>query len=209
LAEADNGLVLVAGPSGGGKTSTIAAMVHHINRSTARHVLTLEDPIEFLHRDLTGSITQRELGTDTDDAATGIQAAVRQDPDVLVIGELHEAAAIEHAIRAADSSRLVLATVAAPDAVGAVLQLVATLPPEAREVGRLRLAGALRGVIAQRLVPREGGEGRRPLVEWIEVTEPFRTALGSGAEPAALRKALDKAVKEGRAETFASLAESN
>lgn len=209
LAESDNGLVLVTGPSGGGKTSTVAAMVHHINRSTARHVLTLEDPIEYLHRDLTGSITQRELGTDTGDAAAGIQAALRQDPDVLVIGELREPAAIERAIRAAESSRLVIATMAAPDGVAAVLQLVATLPPDEREVGRMRLAAVLRGVIAQRLVPRKEGEGRQPLVEWFEVTDPFRSALAAGAEPAALRKAVDKAIKEGRAETFASLLEAN
>ena len=209
LAEAEHGLVLVAGPSGGGKTSTIAAMVHHVNRSTARHVITLEDPIEYLHRDLTGSITQRELGTDTGDAAAGIQAALRQDPDVLVIGELREPAAVDRAIRAAESSRLVMATVAAPDAIAAVLQLVATLPSEERDVGRLRLAAVLHGVIAQRLVTREGGEGRVPQVEWLEVTDAFRAAIVAGAEPAALRKAMDKAVKEGRAETFASLADSN
>jgi twitching motility protein PilT len=209
LAESDSGLVLVAGPSGGGKTSTIAAMVHHVNRSTARHVITLEDPIEYLHRDLTGSITQRELGTDTGDAAIGIQAALRQDPDVLVIGELREPAAIDRAVRAAESSRLVMATVSAPDAVGAVLQLVATLPPDERDVGRIRLAAVLRGVIAQRLVPRDGSEGRQPLVEWLEVTDQFRTALAAGADPAALRKAMDKAIKEGRAESFASLTDSN
>jgi twitching motility protein PilT len=209
LAEAEDGLVLVAGPSGGGKTSTIAAMVHHVNRSTARHVITLEDPIEYLHRDLTGSITQRELGTDTGDAAAGIQAALRQDPDVLVIGELREPAAVDRALRAAESSRLVMATVAAPDAVAAVLQLVATLPPDEREVGRMRLAAVLRGVIAQRLVPKQGGEGREPVVEWLEISEGFRTAIMAGAEPAALRKAMDKAVKEGRAETFASLADAN
>jgi twitching motility protein PilT len=96
-----------------------------------------------------------------------------------------------------------MATVSAPDAVGAVLQLVATLPPDERDVGRMRLAAVLRGVIAQRLTPREAGEGRRPVVEWLEVTDQFRTALASGADPSALRKAMDKAIKEGRAETFA------
>jgi twitching motility protein PilT len=209
LAESENGLVLVAGPSGGGKTSTIAAMVHHVNRSTARHVLTLEDPIEYLHRDLTGSITQRELGTDTGDVTTGVQAALRQDPDVLVIGELREPAAVDRAVRAAESSRLVMATVAAPDAIGAVLQLVATFPPDERDVARLRLAAVLRGVIAQRLVPRTSGDGRQPLVEWLETTDAFRAALTNGADPAALRKAMGKAIKEGRAESFASLTESN
>lgn len=209
LAESEQGLVLVAGPSGGGKTSTIAAMVHHINRSTARHVITLEDPIEYLHRDLTGSITQRELGTDTGDTAAGIQAALRQDPDVLVIGELREPGAVDRAIRAAESSRLVIAAVAAPDAVSAVLQLVATLPPEEREVGRMRLAAVLGGIIAQRLVSREAGDGRQAVVEWLEVTDPFRAAIAAGAEPTGLRKVMEKAVKEGRAETFASLADAD
>ena len=120
-----------------------------------------------------------------------------------------EPAAVDRAIRAAESSRLVMATVAAPDAIAAVLQLVATLPPDEREVGRMRLAAVLRGVIAQRLVPKRAGEGREPVVEWLEITDGFRTAIMAGADPAALRKAMDKAVKEGRAETFASLAESN
>lgn len=206
FAEAERGLVLVAGPSGAGKTSTIAAMVHHINRSTARHVITLEDPIEYLHRDLSGSITQREVGTDTEDTAAGIQAALRQDPDVLVVGEVRDPLGMDRAIRAAESSLLVLAAIPAPDASGALLQAVASLLPDERDVGRMRLAGVLHGVLAQRLVPREEGEGRRPLVEWLEATEPLCTAISSGADPAQLKKAIDKAVKDGHAETFAQLA---
>lgn len=203
FAEAERGLVLVAGPSGAGKTSTIAAMVHHINRSTARHVITLEDPIEYLHRDLTGSITQREVGTDTEDTAAGIQAALRQDPDVLVIGDLRDPLAMDRAIRAAESSLLVLGSIAAPDAAGALLQAVATLLPDERDVGRMRLAGVLHGVLAQRLVPREDGDGRVPVVEWVEATDQLRTAISGGAEPTPLKRAIDRAVKDGHAETFA------
>jgi twitching motility protein PilT len=206
FAEAERGLVFVAGPSGAGKTSTIAAMVHHINRGTARHVITLEDPIEYLHRDLTGSITQREVGTDTEDTAHGIQAAMRQDPDVLVIGELHDPVAMDRAIRAAESSLLVIAALSAPDAAGALLQAVATLLPDERDVGRMRLAAVLRGVLAQRLVPREDGDGRRPLVEWLEATDQLRTAISGGAEPTQLKRAIDRAVKDGLAETFAQAA---
>ena len=203
FADAGDGLVLVTGPSGGGKTSTIAAMVHHINRSSPRHVITLEDPIEYLHRDLTGSITQREVGTDTESTAEGIQAALRQDPDVLVVGELRDPVAMDRTIRAAESSLLVLAAMSAPDATSALLQAVATLLPDERDVGRMRLAGVLRGVLAQRLVPREGGEGRIPVVEWLEATDQLRTAINGGGEPTQLRKAVDRAVKDGRAETFA------
>lgn len=202
FAEADRGLVLVTGPSGGGKTSTIAAMVHHINRSTSRHVITLEDPIEYLHRDLSGSITQREVGTDTEDMAAGIQAALRQDPDVLVIGEMRDPLAMDRAIRAAESSLLVLGSLAAPDAASALLHAVATLVPDERDVGRMRLAGTLRGVLAQRLVPRDKGEGRRPVVEWLEATDAIRSAIAAGPDPAQLKKAIDRAAKDGHAETF-------
>jgi twitching motility protein PilT len=203
LAELPNGLVLVSGASGSGKTSTMAAMVHHINRSSARHVITLEDPIEYLHRDLTGSITQREVGTDTEDTAGGIQAALRQDPDVLVIGEVRDPLAMDRAVRAAESGVLVIAALSAVDVAQALLQAAATMLPDEREVGRMRLAGVLRAVIAQRLVPHPEGEGRLPLVEWLEMTDPVRVAVTAGADPVSIRKALDKAAKGGEAETFA------
>lgn len=203
FADLPNGLVLVSGTAGSGKTSTVAAMVHHINRSSARHVITLEDPIEYLHRDLTGSITQREVGTDTEDTAVGIQAALRQDPDVLVVGELRDPVAMDRAVRAAESGILVIAALSAVDVAQALLQAAATTMPDEREVGRMRLAGVLRAVMAQRLVPRDSGEGRIPVVEWLEVTDQVRAAVTAGAEPAAIRKAIDKAVKEGAAETFA------
>lgn len=204
FAEAEDGLVLVAGPGGSGKTSTIAAMVHHINRSQQRHVVTLEDPIEFLHRDLSSSITQREVGSDTDDTASGLQTVMRQDPDVIVIGELRDPVALDRAIRAAESGCLVLAAVSAADAASALVQLVATMLPEEREVGRMRLAASLRGILAQRLVPNPQDETRRvPLVEWAEVTSTLREALVVGGEAAPFRKALERAAKEGKGETFA------
>jgi twitching motility protein PilT len=206
--EFEQGLLLVAGPGGSGKTSTMAAMVHHVNRSSARHVITLEDPIEYLHRDLTGSITQREVGTDTEEIAGGIQTAMRQDPDVLVISELRDPLAMDRAIRAAEAGVLVIAAMPAPDVASALLQASATLLADERDVGRMRLAGALAGVIAQRLVPSDGG-GRRPIVEWLEPTVAVREAVSSGADPVALKKALDKAVKEGSAESFAQAAAAN
>jgi twitching motility protein PilT len=203
FAEVDQGLVVVAGPSGSGKTSTIAAMIHHINRSQERHIVTLEDPIEFLHRDLSSSITQREVGTDTDDVVLGIQAAMRQDADVLVIGDLRDPVAVDRAIRAAESGCLVIATVSAGDAASALMQLIATIPPDERDVGRMRLAAVLRAVIAQRLVAAPRGEGRIPIVEWMEPIPMLREALAGGGEAAALQKALERAAKEGKGETFA------
>lgn len=202
FAELPDGLVLVTGPGGSGKTSTIAAMVHHINRTQARHVVTLEDPIEYLHRDLTGSISQREIGTDTDNVASGLQAARRQDPDVVVISELREPLAIDRAIRAAESNCLVLAALTAHDAAGCLIQLVATMLPDEREVGRVRLASVFRGVIAQRLVTKGKAGGRQVVVEWVESTAAIQDAIASGADASVLHKALEKAAKEGHAKLF-------
>ncbi len=200
FAEAPDGLVIIAGPSGSGKTSTIAALVHHINRGQQREVLTLEDPIEYLHRDLSSSVAQREVGTDTDDVASGLRAAQRQDPDVIVIGDLREADAIDRAIRAAESECLVLAAVSAPDLISALLQMLASFPTDAREVARIRLAAALRAVVAQRLVTK-GRSGRQLVVEWVEATPALREAVASGGDAAALKRAIDKATKDGKAET--------
>jgi twitching motility protein PilT len=208
FAESPNGLVLVAGPGGSGKTSTIAAMVHHINRSQQRHIVTLEDPIEFLHRDLSSSISQREIGTDTDDVASGLRAARRQDPDVIVISELRDPLAIDRALRAAESHQLVLAVIAAPDIATALFQLQATIPPEERDVARSRLASVLRAVVAQKLVSKGKAGGRHLVVEWVEVTPAIRDAIAAGADSAALRKTFEKAVKEGKAELFPRNADS-
>jgi twitching motility protein PilT len=202
FAELPEGLVVIAGARGSGRTSTIAAMVHHINRSQQRHILTLEDPIEFLHRDISSSVTQREIGTDSQDLAFALQAAVRQDPDVLVLSELRDSTALEQAIRLAESGMLVIAAFSAPDAASALVQLVATLPAGERDVGRVRLAGVLRAVVAQRLMPQPGGR-RQLVVEWSEATDQLRSVLGTSDDPAPLRKAIERAAEEGRAETFA------
>lgn len=202
FAELPDGLVLIAGARGSGRTSTIAAMVHHINRSQQRHILTLEDPIEFLHRDISSAVTQREIGTDSEDLAVALQAAVRQDPDVLVLSELREPAALERAIRLAESGMLVIAAFSAPDAASALVQLVATLPSGERDVGRVRLASVLRAVAAQRLMPQANG-GRQVVVEWTEATDQLRSVVATSDDPAPLRKAIDRAAHDGRAETFA------
>ncbi|MGH7584597.1 MAG: type IV pilus twitching motility protein PilT [Gemmatimonadales bacterium] len=202
IAETHDGLVLVTGPGSSGKTSTIAAMVHHINRGQQRHIVTLEDPIEYLHRDLSSSLSQREIGTDTEDMATGLRAARRQDADVIVLSDLREPAAIDRALRAAESSCLVIAGLTAFDATAAIVQLIARMNPEEREVGRMRLADALRAVIAQRLVQKSRAGARHAIIEWVESTAAIRDAIAGGADPATLRKAVEKAVKDGKAELF-------
>ena len=202
FAELPDGLVLIAGTRGSGRTSTIAAMVHHINRSQQRHILTLEDPIEFLHRDISSSVTQREIGTDSDDFALALQAAGHQNPDVLVLSELRESTTLERAIRLAESGVLVIAAFSAIDAASALVQLVATLPSAERDIGRLRLTGVLRAVVAQRLIPRPDGT-LQLVVEWTEATEQLRSVVGTSDDAAPLRKAIERAVKDGHAETFA------
>ena len=192
----------MSGAGGSGKTSTIAAMVHHINRSQQRHIVTLEDPIEYLHRDLASSISQREIGTDTESLAAGLRSARRQDPNVIVISDLRDPQAIDRAIRAAESNCLVLAAVTASDASAAIFQLVAAMLPEEREVGAVRLADVLRAVIAQRLITKGKGGGREAIFEWVEITPDVRDVIAAGADSAALRKAIEKAAKDGRAELF-------
>jgi twitching motility protein PilT len=181
IAESASGLVLVAGGAGSGRTSTVAALVHHINANQTRHVVTIEDPIEYLHRDVKSSVTQREVGMDTDSFATGLKAAMRQDPDVIVLGDLPDLATLEAGLRAAETGRLVISTVSAPDAAHALDRLVAMYPATDQEGARVRLA--------QRLVPRAAGEGLAAVVEVVRGTPEVRAVLrqpGAAADLPAL-----------------------
>jgi twitching motility protein PilT len=180
IAESERGLVLVTGVSGSGKSSTVAAMVHHINRTQHKHVVTIENPIEFLHRDLSCSITQREVGVDTESLVVGLRAALRQDPDVVVLGDLPDAETIDTAIKAAETGHLVIATMPTADAVTTIDRIVATFPREEREIGRMRFAEALRGVVSQQLLPERDDQGRVPAVEILLATPAVREVLRDG-----------------------------
>ncbi len=184
LTESDRGLVVVAGVSGSGKSSTLAAMVHHINQSAHRHIVIIEDPIEFLHRDLNSSITQREVGVDTDSTEVALRAALRQDPDVVVLGELADPGTVSMAIKAAETGRLVLAAMPTPNVVTTIGQFGAVLPERERDIGRVRFAGALRGIVAQQLLPGTKGEGRVAVLEVLVGTTAVRTALRDGSADA-------------------------
>src|SRR2546430_3718423 len=153
-------MILVAGVTGSGKSSTMAAMVNHINQSQNKHIVTLENPIEFLPRDINCSVTQREIGVDTDDFRAGLRAAMRQDPDVVLIGEMRDAETIDTAMKAAETGHLVISTLHTPDVVTTVSRVVSMFPPEEQEVARLRLCEALQAVVSQRLLPRADGHGR-------------------------------------------------
>jgi twitching motility protein PilT len=177
IAEAEQGLALVAGVTGSGKTSTVAAMVNHINQNLHRHILTIENPIEFLHRDVKCSVTQREVGVDTDSFAVGLQAALRQDPDVVVISELRDPETLETAIRAAETGHLVISAMPTHDVMATIGRLHSMFPVAEREIGRLRLSEALCGVVAQRLLPRKEETGRIAAVEVLVGTPTTRACL--------------------------------
>lgn len=158
IAELDHGLVLVTGPTGSGKSSTIAGLIHHINSQMNKHVITVESPIEFLHRDLNSSVTQREVGVDTENLSSGLQSSLRQDPDVVVVQELLDHEMVDAALTAAETGRLVISSFHTPDATSTVSRLVALFGHEEREVARIRIADALAGVISQRLLATVDGE---------------------------------------------------
>ena len=180
VADAERGMVLVTGVTGSGKSSTMAAMVNYINRHENRHILTLENPIEFLHTDVQSSITQREIGSDTQDFKMGLRAALRQDPDVVMIGEMRDAETIDTAIKAAETGHLLISTLHTPDAQSTIMRIMAMFPPEEQEVVRIRLSETLHAVVSQRLLPRASGTGRAAAAEILIVTPAVRDMIADG-----------------------------
>ena len=169
FAEEPRGLVIVAGPTGSGKTTTLAAMVDHVNRSRAAHIVTIEDPIEVVHADVRASISQRELGTDTPSFASAMRAALRQDPDVVLVGEMRDTATVSAAISAAETGHLVLTTLHTTDATETLSRIIEFFPAHEQRQVRLVLAGVLKGTVCQRLVPRRDRKGRVPATEVMVV----------------------------------------
>lgn len=177
ISEAERGMILVTGVTGSGKSTTMAAMINHINQHDNKHIVTLENPIEFLHRDLQSSVTQREIGVDTESFRMGLRAALRQDPDVVLIGEMRDAETIDTAMKAAETGHLLISTVHTPDAQSTVLRIMAMFPPEEQDVVRVRLAESLHAVVSQRLLPRKDGNGRVAALEIMIVTPTIRDLM--------------------------------
>jgi twitching motility protein PilT len=177
IAKEVRGLVLLTGTTGSGKSTTLAAMIDYINSTRRSHIITIEDPIEFLHRDEKGIISQREIGTDTDNFAQALKMALRQDPDVILVGEMRDFETIETAILAAETGHLVLSTLHTLDAAETVNRIVAVYPPYQQKQIRLQLAGILKGVVSQRLLPRADGMGRVPAVEIMISTARIRDCI--------------------------------
>lgn len=199
LALSERGLVLVTGVTGSGKSTTLAAMVEQINRNRRKHVITLEDPIEFLHRNRESSITQREIGTDTKDFATGLRAALREDPDVVLVGEMRDPETIDVALKAAETGHLVLATLHTRNTVQTLSRIVAVFPPVEQEMVRVRLSETLVGVVSQRLLERKSGRRRIAACEIMVATGTIRDRI---LEPERINEIFDL-IAEGR-ETYRS-----
>jgi twitching motility protein PilT len=177
LVSADRGLVLVTGATSSGKSSTLAALINHINTSASKHVVTLEHPIEFLHRDLNCSVTQREVGVDTESFALGLRAALRQDPDVIVIGEMYDAEMADTVLYGVETGHLILTTLDSPDVRSAITRIIGMFPSEEQQVIRHRIASSLRGIISQRLLPRADEKGRAVAAEVLMVTPEIREMI--------------------------------
>jgi twitching motility protein PilT len=177
LAEEQRGMVLVTGPTGSGKTTTLASMVDHINHTRSCHIITIEDPVEYLHRDDLAAIEQREVGFDTASFASAMRVVLRQDPDVILVGEMRDQETVYTALTAAETGHLVLSTLHTTTATETVNRVVDLFPPHQQGQVRVSLAAALKGTICQRLVPRADGKGRVPAVEVMVVNGRIQQAI--------------------------------
>jgi twitching motility protein PilT len=170
LADEQRGIVLVTGTTGCGKSTTLAAMIEHINETAFKHIVTIEDPIEYLHSDRKSAIDQREVGADTDSFASALRRVMRQDPDVILIGEMRDETTVRTALAAAETGHLVLSTVHTLDAPETINRILDFFPPDQHIQARAMLAGTLKGIISQRLVPRADGNGRVAIAEIMTMT---------------------------------------
>ncbi|MDF1525649.1 MAG: PilT/PilU family type 4a pilus ATPase [bacterium] len=177
LALKPRGLILATGTTGSGKSTTLAAMVHHINQNRTSHILTVEDPIEYLHRDVKSIVNQREVGSDTLSFGAALKSALRQDPDVIMVGEMRDFETVETALVAAETGHLVMSTVHTVDATETINRIISVFPPYQQKQIRMQLAGVLQGIVSMRLVPVSQGKGRAPAVEVLIATNRVKECI--------------------------------
>ncbi len=205
LAEKDRGLVLVVGAAGNGKSSTLAAMIGHLNQTQPLHIVTIEDPIEFLHEDDKSSISQREVGIDTGTFADALRAALRQDPDVILVGEIRDELTLDIALKAAETGHLVLSTLHTPDVsrtVGRMLALAPKGQPGSSDELRERIGDTLQGIIAQRLLPRKDGTGLVLAAEILVATGTVRESIKRPDGNPSLKELMEKGTHPYGMQTF-------
>jgi twitching motility protein PilT len=200
FAELDRGLVLVVGAAGNGKSTTLASIISHINHNQPKHIITIEDPIEFVHNDSRSGVSQREVGIDTDSFARALRAALRQDPDVILVGEVRDEETLEITLQAAETGHLVLTTMHTPDVPRTVHRMLSLSknPSELRE----RLGEALQGICAQRLVPRRDGQGLVLAAEVLVASGTAREAIKNPDHSPPLKDVMEKGVVPYGMQTF-------
>ena len=192
LANIERGMVLVTGASGAGKSTTLAAMVHHINHTRNAHIVTIEDPIEYLHKNAMSSISQREIGVDTSGYVVALRAALRQDPDVILVGEIRDLDAMDISLKAAETGHVVYSTVHTTDAVRTIGRLLSLFPNQEDATIRMRLADNLEGTISQRLLPRANGRGRIVACEIMRNTQMVRQCIMEPEKTMQLKSVIEK-----------------
>jgi twitching motility protein PilT len=202
ICEEARGLVLVTGVTGSGKSTTLAAMIDRINSSRPEHIITIEDPIEFLHRDKKGFVNQREVEVDTPTFASALRASLRQDPDVILVGEMRDLETISTALHAAETGHLVFSTLHTLDAVETINRIISVFPPPEQKQIRLQLAATLRAVISQRLVRKADGDGRVPAVEVLLSTAFIRECIMTPEKTRLIHEALASGTSQYGMQTF-------
>ena len=202
IAQETRGLILCTGTTGSGKSTTLAAMIDYINSHRCEHIMTIEDPIEFLHRDKKSIVNQREVEVDTKSFAGALRSALRQDPDVILVGEMRDYETIETAITDAETGHLVLSTLHTLDATETVNRIIAVFPPHQQKQIRLQLAGVLKAVISMRLIPRADGHGRVPAAEVMIATPFIRDCIINKDKTKLIHEAIAAGVSQYGMQTF-------
>src|SRR5512147_1280615 len=196
------GLILVTGTTGSGKSTSLAAMIDYINSTRTEHIMTIEDPIEFLHRDKKSLVNQREVEVDTKSFALALRSALRQDPDVILVGEMRDYETIETALTAAETGHLVLSTLHTLDATETVNRIISVFPPHQQKQIRLQLASVLKAAVSMRLVPRADGKGRVPAVEVLRSTAYIRDCIENKEKTKLIRDAISQGTSQYGMQTF-------
>jgi twitching motility protein PilT len=202
ICEEARGLVLVTGITGSGKSTTLAAMLDRINSTRPEHIITIEDPIEFLHRDKKGFVNQREVEVDTSSFSAALRASLRQDPDVILVGEMRDLETIGTALHAAETGHMVFSTLHTLDAVETINRIISVFPPPEQKQIRIQLAATLKAVISQRLVKRSDGTGRVPAIEVLIATAYIRECIMVPEKTRSIHEALAAGVSQYGMQTF-------
>ncbi len=202
ISDETRGLILCTGTTGSGKSTTLAAMVDYINSTRTEHIMTIEDPIEFLHRDKKSLVNQREVEVDTKTFSGALRSALRQDPDVILVGEMRDYETIETALTAAETGHLVLSTLHTLDATETVNRIISVFPPHQQKQIRLQLAAVIKSIISMRLVPRANADGRVPAVEVLRATPYIRDCIENKEKTKLIRDAIAAGTSQYGMQTF-------